>query len=60
MGSTRNRRARDKNKQKLPQTPTKDIVRDDSDLEIAKELDDLYDLHANPGYPPTEVERKKK
>ncbi len=60
MGSTRNRRARDKNKQTLPQTPKKDIASDDSaDLEVAKEVDDLYELHSRPGYGPTEVERKK-
>ncbi|WP_416148684.1 YfhD family protein [Salipaludibacillus sp. HK11] len=60
MGSTRNRRPRDKNKKSLPQTPKKDIATDNSpDLEIAKEMDDLYELHARPGYSPTEVERKK-
>lgn len=60
MGSTRNRHARDKNKQTLPQTPKKDIASDQSeDLEVAKEMDDLYELHARPGYAPTEVVRKK-
>ncbi|MBU9712145.1 YfhD family protein [Evansella tamaricis] len=59
MGRAHKQKARDKNKQKLPQTPQKDIAADDQDLELAKEVDDLYELKARPGYSPTEVRRKK-
>lgn len=58
MGRARKQKARDKNKNSLPQTPQKDIAKDDQDLELAKELDDLYELKAKPGFPPTEVNRK--
>ncbi|WP_078427976.1 YfhD family protein [Alkalihalobacterium alkalinitrilicum] len=58
MGRARKQKARDKNKAGLPQTPKKDIKTDDQDLELAKELDDRYELKARPGYSPTEVERK--
>lgn len=58
MGRARKQKARDKNKNSLPQTPQKDIAKDDQDLELAKELDDRYELKAMPGFPPTEVNRK--
>ncbi|ADU30593.1 YfhD family protein [Evansella cellulosilytica] len=58
MGRAHKQKARDKNKQTLPQTPKKDIARDEQDLEVAKEVDAIYELHSNPGYSPTKVMRK--
>ncbi|MDQ0255684.1 hypothetical protein J2S74_003066 [Evansella vedderi] len=58
MGRARKQKARDKNKQTLPQTPRKDIATTNEDLEVAKEVDDLYELKARPGYSPTKVIRK--
>lgn len=57
MGRARKQKARDKNKNSLPQTPRKDIATDDQDLELAKELN-LYDLKGKLGFPATEVKRK--
>ncbi|MDG5788416.1 YfhD family protein [Evansella sp. AB-P1] len=59
MSRARKQKARDKNKSKLPQTPRKDIATDDSDLEVAKEVDELYELKARQGYSPTKVIRKE-
>lgn len=58
MSRARKQKARDKNKQTLPQTPRRDIATSDEDLELAKELDELYELKARPGHPPTKVIRK--
>ncbi|MCD8501974.1 MAG: YfhD family protein [Bacillaceae bacterium] len=58
MGRARKQKTRDKNKNSLPQTPKKDIATDNSDLEIAKELDEVYELNAYQGFEPTEVVRK--
>lgn len=57
MGRARKQKTRDKNKNKLPQTPRREIATDDSDLEFAKELDEVYDLNAYQGFEPTEVNR---
>lgn len=43
MGRARKQKARDKNKQSLPQTPRKDIATTDDDLQWAKEIDGKYD-----------------
>ncbi|WP_078553547.1 YfhD family protein [Bacillus alkalicellulosilyticus] len=59
MGRAHNQKARDKNQGKLPQTPRKDINTDDSDLELAKELDDRYELKARQGFGPLELKRKE-
>lgn len=51
---------RDKNANTLPQTP-KELKRpynQGEELEVAKELNEMYELKARPGYGPTEVERK--
>ncbi|RBW68007.1 YfhD family protein [Bacillus taeanensis] len=58
MGRAQNQKARDKNKAKLPQVPRSQIVKDDEELEIAKELDAQYELERKPGFPPTGVRRK--
>lgn len=58
MGRARQQKARDKNKNSLPQTPRKDIATDDQDIEIAKEIGDFYELKSKIGFPPTEVNRK--
>ncbi|WP_100831894.1 YfhD family protein [Alteribacter populi] len=60
MGRARKQKTRDKNKQSLPQTPKKDIAGNQrqEDVELAEEVDDLYELKARPGYVPTEVNRK--
>lgn len=55
----RHHKNKDKNSKKLPQTPRNQIAHSDDDLELAKELSDRYELKAKPGFPPTEVERKK-
>ncbi|WP_257347922.1 YfhD family protein [Pseudalkalibacillus decolorationis] len=49
--------ANDKNSKTLPQTPKKDIVQNNDEIELAKELTAHYNLKAKPGFPPTEVER---
>ncbi|WEG14387.1 YfhD family protein [Pullulanibacillus sp. KACC 23026] len=52
---------RDGNSTTLPQTP-KQLKRpydQGEELELARELDEVYDLKARQGYSPTEVERKK-
>ncbi|WP_184664180.1 YfhD family protein [Texcoconibacillus texcoconensis] len=59
MGRARKQKTRDRNKQDLPQTPRKDIVTDDQDLELAKELDKQYDLKSKPGFSPTEAMKEK-
>lgn len=41
-----NRKARDKNKQKLPNVPKRNIVPDGRDIEFSQELADLNDLEA--------------
>lgn len=51
---------RDKNASTLPQTP-KQLKRpydQGEELEFARELNEVYELKARPGYPPTDVERK--
>ncbi|WP_139193733.1 YfhD family protein [Anaerobacillus alkalidiazotrophicus] len=58
MGRARKQKARDKNKQSLPQTPKKDIATTDDDLEFAKELDDRYQFESQPGFGPLGVNRK--
>ena len=60
MGRARKQKTRDKNKNKLPQTPRRDTATNDDDLEFAKELDEVYELKAKPGFVPTEVDRKQK
>lgn len=55
----RQHKNRDKNTSKLPQTPRSEIANRDDDLELAKELSDRYNLKAKPGFPPTDVNRKK-
>lgn len=51
---------RDKNTSTLPQTPKalKRPYGEAEELEIAKEINDMYELKAQPGYSPTEVVRK--
>lgn len=51
---------RDKNTSTLPQTP-KQLKRpydSGEELEFARELNEVYELKAQPGYDPTEVIRK--
>ncbi|MFA9556954.1 YfhD family protein [Evansella sp. AB-rgal1] len=43
-----------------PQTPKKDIAKSDQDLEVAKEMDEMYELKSRIGYSPTKVVRKDK
>ncbi|RST72312.1 YfhD family protein [Siminovitchia acidinfaciens] len=45
MGRSQNQKARDKNKQKLPQVP-KQLKSDGRDIEFSKELADQDDLEA--------------
>jgi hypothetical protein len=61
LGHThRQRQTRDKNKAKLPQVPRNNIVQtdDQEQYEIAKELDQKYNLEVKPGFGPTGVQRK--
>lgn len=44
MGRGQSQKPRDKNQSKLPQTPRKDIAKSNEDLELAKELDERYDI----------------
>lgn len=60
MGRDNHNSKRSKNKKDLSMTPKRDIATDDSDLEIAKELTDMYNYEVKPGFVPTGVERKKK
>lgn len=46
MGRAHNQKARDKNKQKLPQTPKREIASDGKDIEFSQELADQNDLEA--------------
>ncbi len=51
---------RDQNASTLPQTP-KQLKRpydSGEELELARELNEVYDLKAQPGYDPTDVDRK--
>jgi hypothetical protein len=54
------RETREKTKVKSPQVPEKDIVQNDDQYEIAKELDDRYEMEVKPGFEPTGVRRKNK
>jgi hypothetical protein len=58
VGRAHGQKTRDKNKAKLPQVPRSQIVKDDEEIEIAKELDAQYELERKPGFPPTGVKRK--
>ncbi|SET33403.1 YfhD-like protein [Salinibacillus kushneri] len=46
MGRGQRHKPRDKNKQKLPQTPRRDIASDGRDIEFSQELADHDDLVA--------------
>ncbi|GAA0480379.1 YfhD family protein [Salinibacillus aidingensis] len=46
MGRGQSQKPRDKNKQKLPQTPRRDIASDGLDIEFSQELADHDDLEA--------------
>ncbi|MBU8905810.1 YfhD family protein [Desertibacillus haloalkaliphilus] len=58
MGRAHDQRPRDKNKATLPQTPRRDIAKTNDDLELAKEVNELYDLEAKPGFDVTAAKRK--
>jgi hypothetical protein len=56
------RTTRDRNASTLPQTPKQQKRPYDQgeELELAKELNEMYELKAQPGYAPTEVKRRSK
>ncbi|WP_179295639.1 YfhD family protein [Bacillus sp. FJAT-45350] len=58
MSRARKQKARDKNKARLPQTPDKDKLTSNDDLELAKEVADEYQYEQKPGFPVTGVDKK--
>ena len=56
MGRDDRRKARDKNKKRLPQTPRSQILRNRYESEISTDLNDRYGYDDRTGLPETDEE----
>jgi hypothetical protein len=53
-----NRKMHDRNNPQLPQTPVNDVSDGREDVELAEEVDELYNIEVTPGLGITGAERK--
>lgn len=53
-----NRKMHDRNNPKLPQTPVNDVSHGHDDVELAEEVDALYNFEITPGLGITGAQRK--